>query len=55
MAEKPAVIKRDPFNNILKDIEVKGMVSVFDKDGKLKAELPITSIEGLKEGRNNAT
>ena len=39
-------------NPDLPGVQVSGVVTIFDKDGKIKAELPITSIEVNQEPPN---
>ena len=46
---------RDGTNHVLENLEVSGTVTIIDKDGKVKAELPITSIEAIKEDQNDGT
>jgi len=42
-------------NADMKDIEVSGLVVIKDKDGNIKSELQIVSLETNQELENNAT
>ena len=45
-------IKKNDPNAILSQAKVSGFVRIIDKDGNLKAELPITTIEVNEEKTN---
>ena len=42
-------------NASMADVQVSGIVTIKDKDGNVKAELPIVSLEATQESENNAT
>ena len=48
-------IMKNPSNVSTGDLEVSGVVTIFDKDGNVKSKLDIISIETAKELEKNAT
>jgi len=52
MQDRKKDAKQSNPNAILSQAKVSGFVRIIDKDGKLKAELPITTIEVNEEKTN---
>jgi hypothetical protein len=45
IAELQALKKKQGPTGIMADIEVEGIVTIFDKDGNVKSKMKITSLE----------